>query len=133
MKYIKPIDRQNDIIHAYYITKQTLKRLKQGRPNIPYWFATALHVMSQYENGATFFMTQIISHDNLEKWLSARRTFDLRDHTKSFSYNRSPNPDLCYEIMDKLERTLGIGGGFMMIFEDRLSMLEICKSMKLSK
>ena len=89
--------------------------------------------MSQYENGATFFMTQIISHDNLEKWLSARRTFDLRDHTKSFSYNRSPNPDLCYDIMDKLERTLGIGGGFMMIFEDPLSMLEICKSMKLSK
>ena len=78
-------------------------------------------------------MTQIILHDNLEKWLSARNTFDLRDHTHSFCYNSSPNPILCFDIMDKLERTLGIGGDLMMIFEDPLSMLEICKSMKLSK
>ena len=133
MKYACQIDRQNDIINAYYLTKQALKRHKQGRPNIPYWFATALHVMSQYENGATFFMTQMILHDNIEKWFAARNTFDLRDHSNSFCYGSSPNPFLCFDVMDKLERTLGIGGDLMMIFEDPLSMLEICKSMKLSK
>ena len=133
MKYACQIDRQNDIINAYYLTKQALKGTKQKRPQIPYWFATALHVMSQYENGATFFMNQIILHDNLEKWFEARNTFDLRDHTHSFCYNSSPNPILCFDIMDKLERTLGIGGDLMMIFEDPLSMVEICKSMKLTK
>ena len=133
MAFVKKIDSLNDIINAYYLTKQALKGKRQKRPHIPYWFATALHIMSQYKDGASFFMNQIILNGNLEKWFAARNTFDLRDHTNSFCYNSSPNPNLCYEIMDKLERTLGIGGGFMMIFEDPLSMLEICKSMKLSK
>ena len=133
MTFVKNIDRLNDIINAYYLTKQALKGTKRKRPQIPYWFATALHVMSQYENGATFFINQIILNGNLEKWFAARNTFDLRDHNNSFCYNSSPNPILCFDIMDKLERTLGIGGDLMMIFEDPLSMLEICKSMKLSK
>ena len=133
MTFVKNIDRQNDIINAYYLTKQALKGTKRKGPQIPYWFATALHVMSQYENGATFFMNQIILHDNLEKWFEARNTFDLRDHAHSFCYNSSPNPILCFDIMDKLERTLGIGRDLMMIFENQLSILEICKSMKISK
>ena len=132
MKYVCQIDRQNDIINAYYLTKQALKGTKRKRPQIPYWFATALHVMSQYENGATFFMNQIILNGNLEKWFAARNTFDLRDHSNSFCYNSSPNPLLCFNIMGKLERTLGITRNIM-IFESSSKISDICKSMKISK
>lgn len=132
MAFVKNIDRLNDIINAYYLTKQALKGKRQKRTHIPYWFATALHVMSQYENGATFFMNQIILNGNLEKWFAARNTFDLRDHSNSFCYNSSPNPPLCFNIMGKLERTLGITRDIM-IFESSSKISDICKSMKISK
>ena len=78
---------------------------------VPYWFALALRTIATFSpKNSTFFINEIIRHNKLRTWFKSKTVYQLRGSKNSFVYDESIYPQLCYRIMDALDKALSKDG-----------------------
>ena len=101
---------QLNLINAYHMARQHLRQ-EHKCSRVPYWFALALRTIATFSpKNSTFFINEIIRHNKLRTWFKSKTVYQLRGSKNSFVYDESIYPQLCYRIMDELDKALSKDG-----------------------